>query len=139
MIGTYSSTQNTSKISEFYGEIIKVIKNLLQVKQGSSQLVARIKLDLDFSLALLNSYTLKRVFLCKYKSKFFRASFLCFPPQQISPLSVGMTKYVITTNGLLYKLCSNWIIFPKELDMVITNDILKFQVILCIIKACQTI
>ena len=29
-------------------------------------------------------------------------------------------------------------IFPKELDMVITNNILKFQVILCRIKAYQT-
>ena len=75
----------------------------------------------------------------RYKSKFFRASFLCFPPQQITPLSVGMTKYAIATKGLIDKLGSNWMIFPKELYMVITNNILKFQAILCRIKACQTI
>ena len=74
-----------------------------------------------------------------YKAKFFRASFLCSPPQQITPLSVGMTKYAIATKGLIYKLGSNWMIFPKELDMVITNNILKFQAILYRIKACQTI
>ena len=69
-----------------------------------------------------------------YKSKFFWASFLYFPPQQRPPLSVGMTKYAIATKGLIDKLGWNWMIFPEELDMVITSNILK----LCRIKACQT-
>ena len=30
-------------------------------------------------------------------------------------------------------------IFPKELDMAINSDILKFKAISCWIKACQTI
>ena len=81
-----------------------------------------------------NTYT-----MYMYKAKFFRASFLCFPPQQITPLSAGMTKYTFVFNSLIEKLESNWMIFPKELDMVITNNILKFQAILYRIKACQTI
>ena len=32
-----------------------------------------------------------------------------------------MTNYAIATKGLIYKLGSNWMIFPKELD--ITNNI----------------
>ena len=50
-----------------------------------------------------------------------------------------MTKYAIATKGLIDKLGWNWMIFPKELDMVITNNILKFQVILCKNEAYQTI
>ena len=35
-----------------------------------------------------------------------------------------MTKYVIATKGLIVKLGWNWMIFPKELDMVITKAVL---------------
>ena len=34
-----------------------------------------------------------------------------------------MTKYVIATKGLIVKLGWNWMIFPKELGMVIANAI----------------